>query len=117
LVRGWLTAKPDPDFESQCADICDVYHGAAVATAEPVRVISVDEMTGVQALERIAPALPMVAGKVERREFEYKRHGTQTLIAAFEVATGTVEGVVGDTRTEADWAAFLAAIMHEGRRA
>jgi hypothetical protein len=111
LVRGWLTAKPDPDFESKCADICDVYHGAAVATAALVRVISADEMTGVQALERIAPALPMVAGKVERREFEYKRHGTQTLIAAFDVATGTVEGVVGDTRTEADWAAFLERLL------
>jgi hypothetical protein len=45
-------------------------------------------MTGIQALERIAPGLPMVSGKVERREFEYRRHGTQTLIAAFNVATG-----------------------------
>ena len=43
-----------------------------------------------QALERIAPGLPMAPGKVERREFEYRRHGTQTLIAAFDVATGKV---------------------------
>jgi hypothetical protein len=43
-------------------------------------------------------------GKVERREFEYKRHGTQTLIAAFNVTTGEVEGVVGNTRTERDFA-------------
>ena len=50
-------------------------------------------MTGIQALERIAPGLPMAPGKVERREFEYRRHGTQTLIAAFDVATGKVEGV------------------------
>jgi hypothetical protein len=49
-------------------------------------------MTGIQALERIAPGLPMMPGKVERREFEYRRHGTQTLIAAFDVATGKVEG-------------------------
>ena len=64
-------------------------------------------MTGIQALERIAPGLPMVPGKVERREFEYRRHGTQTLIAAFDVATGEVEGVIGNTRTEKDFARFL----------
>jgi transposase len=49
----------------------------------------------------------MVPGKVERREFEYKRHGTQTLIAAFNVSTGEVDGVVGNTRTEKDFARFL----------
>jgi len=48
-----------------------------------VRTVSIDEMTGIQALERAAPGLPMRPGKVERREFEYRRHGTQTLIAAF----------------------------------
>ena len=47
-------------------------------------------MTGIQALERIAPGLPMVPGKVERCEFEYRRHGTQTLIAAFDVTIGKV---------------------------
>ena len=47
-------------------------------------------MTGVQALERIAPDLPIAPGKVARREFEYRRHGTQTVIAAFDVATGQV---------------------------
>jgi transposase len=70
--------------------------------------VSIDEMTGIQALERRAPSLPMRPGKVERREFEYIRHGTQTLIAAFDVATGQVRGVVGGTRTEADFCAFLA---------
>jgi transposase len=68
-------------------------------------------MTGIQALERIAPGLPMVPGKVERREFEYKRHGTQTLIAAFDVSTGEVEGVVGNTRTEKDFARFLRRLL------
>ena len=68
---------------------------------------SIDEMTGIQALERAAPSLPMKPGHVERREFEYVRHGTQALIAAFDVATGTVRGVVGDSRTEADYVAFL----------
>jgi transposase len=68
-------------------------------------------MTGIQALERKAPDLPMVPGKVERREFEYRRHGTQTLIAAFDVATGKVEGAVGNTRTEKDFARFLASVL------
>lgn len=70
--------------------------------------MSIDEMTGIQALERLAPSLPMLPGKIERREFEYIRHGTQALIAAFNVATGQVTGTVGDTRTEADFCAFLA---------
>ena len=68
-------------------------------------------MTGIQALERIAPGLPMMPGKVERREFEYRRHGTQTLIAAFDVATGMVEGVIGNTRTEKDFARFLRRLL------
>jgi hypothetical protein len=72
-----------------------------------VRTVSIDEMTGIQALERAAPSLPMKPGRVERREFEYIRHGTKALTAAFDVATGKVSGTVGDTRTEADFVAFL----------
>ena len=68
-------------------------------------------MTGIQALERIAPGLPMMPGKVERREFEYRRHGTQTLIAAFDVATGKVDGLIGNTRTEKDFARFLRSLL------
>src|SRR5271169_2036784 len=49
----------------------------------------------------------MKAGHVERREFEYIRHGTKALIAAFDVASGKVRGTIGDTRTEADFVAFL----------
>jgi transposase len=105
-VRYWLTPKPDPAFDTKCADICKVYKAAAGAD-EAHRTVSIDEMTGIQALERIAPGLPMVPGKVERREFEYRRHGTQTLIAAFDVATGKVGGVIGNTRTERDFARFL----------
>jgi transposase len=71
-------------------------------------------MPGIQALERIAPGLPMKPGKVERREFEYRRHGTQTLIAAFDVTTGMVEGVVGQRRTEKDFAQFLRNLLGRG---
>ncbi len=69
--------------------------------------MSIDEMTGMQALERAAPDRPMAPGKAVRREFEYIRHGTQTLIAAFDVATGKVTATVGASRTEQDYAQFL----------
>jgi putative transposase len=68
------------------------------------RTISLDEMTGIQALERKAKDLPMRPGKIQRREFESIRHGTQTLIASFDVASGRlIDASVGDTRTEADY--------------
>ena len=114
-VRYWLTPKPDPAFDTKCADICAVYKAAATAD-DTHRTISIDEMTGIQALERIAPGLPMMPGKVERREFEYRRHGTQTLIAAFNVATGKIEGVVGDTRTEQDFARFFDNLLSSAAR-
>lgn len=70
--------------------------------------VSLDEMTGIQALERKAPDKPIRPGKIQRREFEYIRHGTQTLIASFDVANGRVaQATVGETRTEADYEAHL----------
>jgi transposase len=72
------------------------------------RVLSTDEMTGIQALERKHPTLPMGPGRVERREFEYIRHGTQTLIANWDVAQGgVVAPTVSQTRTEADFVAHI----------
>lgn len=74
------------------------------------RTISLDEMTGIQALERKANDLPMRPGKIQRREFEYIRHGTQTLIASFDVASGEViHPSIGNTRTEAD---YLSHVQH-----
>jgi transposase len=70
--------------------------------------MSTDEMTGVQALQRKYPGLPMVPGKVERREFEYERHGTLAFIVNFEVANGQVVAPsVGPRRTEADFLAHI----------
>jgi transposase len=69
--------------------------------------VSIDEMTGVQALEKIAPPLPLKPGQVERQAFEYRRHGTQTVIASFDVTTGQVQGTVGERRTEQAFACFL----------
>ena len=73
-----------------------------------MHVISTDEKTGIQALEPIHPNRPMVAGHPEAVEFEYERHGTQALIANFEVATGRVTTPsIGHTRTEADFVAHI----------
>jgi transposase len=110
-MRGWLNAKPDPDFDNKCAAVCSLYHDAAAADPQVVRMVSIDEMTGIQALERIAPSKPMQSGKVELREYEYKRHGTQTLIASFDITTGHVYGIVGETRTEEDFTSFLDTLL------
>ena len=79
---------------------------------EGIHTVSVDEMTGIQALERIAATKPMTPGREERREFEYERHGTQCLIGNFEVVTGAVIApTVQATRTEEDFATHLAATV------
>lgn len=85
--------------------MCKLYHQAEALHAQGVHVVSTDEKTGIQALERIHPNHPMEPGKVELVEFEYERHGTQALIANFEVATGQVISPrILDTRTEHDFA-------------
>jgi hypothetical protein len=85
-----------------------LYAQAQELHEQGVRVVSTDEKTGIQALERKHPTLPMKPGQVELREFEYIRHGTQTLIANFDVATGKVlTPSIGPTRTEEDFAAHI----------
>jgi len=107
-VRLLAQSPPDPAFDEQIKDICEVDLSAPARAAE--RSISLDEMTGIQALERKAPDLPMRLGKIHRREFEYIRHGTQPLIASFDVAQGQViSASVGETGTEAD---SLAHVQH-----
>jgi transposase len=110
-VRGWLNAKPDPQFAAKCHDICETYRQAPQRAAADIPTFSSDEMTGIQALERIAPSLPVQPGRIERREFEYVRHGTCTLLATLNVATGEVHAAIGETRTEADFAAHLSAVL------
>lgn len=91
-------------------DVCACYHEAPRLWAEDgIHTVSVDEMTGIQALERIAPTKPMRPGWEERREFEYTRHGTQCLIGNFAVVSGEVIApTVQATRTEADFATHIA---------
>lgn len=71
-------------------------------------IVSTDEKTSIQALERIAPTRPMRPGSPEQQEFEYERHGTLCLTANFEVATGEITGfTIGPTRTEVEFAAHV----------
>ena len=106
--RYWLTPQPDPQFNDKVMDICSIYQRAQDILNDGGRVISTDEMTGIQAIERKNSSLPMKPGKVERIEFEYIRHGTLTLIANIDVATGEViSPYVGPTRTEQDFVAHI----------
>ena len=90
------------------ADLTTLYAQAPVLLEAGERVLSTDEMTGMQALERKHPTRLMEPGQAERREFEYIRRGTLTLIANFDVARGTVVvPSLGPTRTEEDFVAHI----------
>jgi transposase len=108
LIRYWLTPEPDAQFDEKVADINALYRQAPALAEQGERTISSDEMTGVQALERKHPGLPLAPGKVEHREFEYIRHGTLSFMINFDVATGRVlTPSCGPTRTEADFAEHI----------
>jgi transposase len=103
-IRYWLTPGDDERFAEKVSDVNTLYKQAPNLTEKGEKVVSNDEMTGVQALERKHPGLPLRPGKVERREFEYIRHGTLTFIINFEVDTGQIGFVsCGPTRTEQDY--------------
>ena len=106
----WLNPKiTDPEqHKAEVAAVCDAYAEAMKLAAEGVRVVSCDEKTSIQALERDAPTRPMRPGQPEKREFEYVRHGTTCLIANLDVATGKIIAPsLGPTRTEEDFALHI----------
>jgi transposase len=113
--RYWLnTTEKDPvRFQGQVETVCDTYREAPVLErTRNTHTVCVDEMTGIQALERIAATKPMIAGKPARIEFEYERHGTLTLIGNFRVTTGELMApTIGPTRTEADFASHIEQTM------
>jgi len=110
-TRGWINTPRDEHFDAKCHDVCATYRLAPERAAAGIETRRIDEMTGVQALQRAAATLPVRPGQVERREFEYIRHGTLTLIAGFDVVTGQVTYRLGPTRTEQDFAAYLAELL------
>ncbi len=86
LTRGWINTPRDAQFDEKCQDVC-------------------------QTDQRAAATLPMRPGLLERREFDYIRHGTLTLMAAFNVVTAKVLYHLGPTRTEEDFAAWLRELL------
>ena len=96
-------------FADHVVAVCEAYQHAPAVARPGGQVSSTDEKTGLQALERAAPTLPMKPGLVERPAYAYLRHGTQCLIANFDVATGAVVApTVGPSRTEEDFAGHIA---------
>lgn len=111
LSRYWLNANPDdPEkFAQEVKKVCDVYAQTPELHQQGVIIVSTDEKTGIQALERKHPTKPTRPGLVERREFEYIRHGTQCLMVNFQVATGQIIAPsIGPTRTERDFVDHIA---------
>ena len=101
--RYWLNPKihDEATFRKEVKEICDIYGDVEKLKKENTRVVSIDEKTGMQATERIAPDKPVKKGQVAKLEFEYKRHGTQCLIPSFDVLTGKILNYhIGFTRTE-----------------
>jgi transposase-like protein len=102
LVKGWLHS-PDPQFREKVTAITDLYLNFPKDSV----VLSIDEKTGMQALQRRYPDRAPAPGRHRRREFEYKRHGTQSLLCSLEVHTGRVIADCGATRTGQDLVSFM----------
>ena len=105
-TRYWLNANPKDHilFQSQIKAICELYLNAQTLFDQQVIIISTDEKTGIQALERLSPTLPLKPGLVERPEHNYRRHGKLNLIVTLVVATGQlVAPFIGPTRNEQDF--------------
>ena len=108
----WLHS-PDPDFDAKMLDIVDLYLHAQELCKRGEIVLSVDEKTSIQALERKHPHKPPKPGRVEGIEHEYIRHGTCCLTASLEVATGEIYGHLTPNRPADVFADFVASVCGE----
>jgi DDE superfamily endonuclease len=96
------------ELEEKTKEICEIYEAAPELAKVGIKLYSTDECTGIQAKERLHPAHLMKKGKARRVEYEYIRHGTLSLTANFEIATGQIESpTINETRTEADFVEHL----------
>ncbi len=93
----------DPELEAKVRDVMGLY----LSPPENAVVLCVDEKSQIQALDRTAPVLPLQPGLPARRTHEYKRHGTTTLFAALEIATGRVTGACKPRHRHQEFLAFL----------
>jgi transposase len=105
-LEGYI-ASNDPDFETKAADVIGLY----LNPPQHAAVFCVDEKTAIQALDRKDPVLPLSPGRAERHGFEYFRHGTLSLYAAFNTKTGEVLGKTAERHTSAEFVAFLTDIV------
>jgi transposase len=105
-------ASNDPDFETKAADIIGLYMNPPQRAA----VFCVDEKTAIQALDRRDPILPLSPGRAERHGFEYVRHGTLSLYAAFNTKTGKVLGKTVRRHTSHEFVAFLEQLLASHKR-
>ncbi len=93
----------DPELEAKVVDVVGLY----LDPPQNAVVLSVDEKSQIQALDRTAPVLPMQPHLIERRSHDYVRHGTSTLFAALEVATGKVTAACKPRHRHSEFLAFL----------
>src|SRR5664279_48705 len=100
-------ASNAPEFESKATDIIGLY----LNPPQHAAVFCVDEKTAIQALDRKDRVLPLSPGRAERHGFEYYRHGTLSLYAAFNTKTGEVLGKTAERHTSAEFVAFLTDIV------
>lgn len=100
-------ASDDPDFEQKAADIIGLYMNPPQHAA----IFCVDEKTAIQALDRRDRVLPLSPGRVERHGFEYVRHGTLSLYAAFNTRSGEVLGKTANHHTSQEFVAFLGELV------
>lgn len=98
-----FTFSPDPQFEEKLLEVVALY----MEPPEKAIVLCVDEKTGIQALDRTQPALPLRAKKPRSWTNEYVRHGTRTVLASLEIKTGKVLAQVTQTRTSLDFLRFM----------
>lgn len=107
-VRGWLNRADDPAFWIRAGQVCRLYLNPPPGTA----LISIDEKTGIQAKSRTHPSIPGRPGRDARREFEYARHGTVSIIAAMNVTTGEVIAERISRNDSVTFTAFLS-MLHQ----
>jgi len=100
-------ASDDPEFEAKAADIIGLY----LRPPQHAAVFCIDEKTAIQALDRLDPVLPLSPGRAERHGFEYYRHGTLSLYAALNTATGRVHGKTAARHTSREFVAFLKEVV------
>lgn len=100
---GTFKFSTDPELVAKVTDVVGLY----LAPPDDAIVLCVDEKSQIQALDRTAPMLPMRIGDVEKRSHDYRRHGTTTLFAALEIATGQVTGAVKPKHRRGEFLSFL----------